>query len=53
MFVVEVIKKGSGVIDAFGSRNRSEALAQKGVFMMMYPDANVIMEYISQTVRGY
>jgi hypothetical protein len=47
MFVVEVIKNGGGVIDAFSSRSRPEALAQKGMFMMMYPDANVIMEYIS------
>ena len=37
MFVVEVIKNGGGVIDAFSSRSRPEALAQKGMSSLTRP----------------
>ena len=45
MYIVEVIKKGVGVIETFGSRSRAEAEAQKNVFMLMYPDHVVMMEW--------
>ena len=45
MYIVEVIKKGVGVVETFGSRNRSEAEAQKNVYALMYPDHVVMMEY--------
>lgn len=45
MYIVEVIKKGIGVIETFGSRSRAEAVAQKNVFMLMYPECVVMMEY--------
>jgi hypothetical protein len=45
MYIVEVIKKGFGVVETFGSRNRSEALAQKMIWEIMYPDHVVLMEW--------
>jgi hypothetical protein len=45
MYIVEVIKKGIGVVETFGSRSRSEAEAQKGVYALMYPDHVVMMEW--------
>jgi hypothetical protein len=45
MYIVEVIKKGIGVVETFGSRSRSEAEAQKGVYALMYPDHVVLMEW--------
>ncbi len=54
MFVVEVIENGTGKwLAGDGSRNRTEALAMKASLQAEYPNANVIMEYISQTVSGY
>lgn len=53
MFVVEVIENGTGKwLAGDGSRNRTEALAMKASLQAEYPNANVIMEYISQTVGG-
>jgi hypothetical protein len=45
MYIVEVIKKGIGVIETFGSRSRAEAEAQKNVYALMYPDHVVMMEW--------
>jgi hypothetical protein len=45
MYIVEVIKKGIGVIETFGSRSRAEAVAQKNVWEMLYPDHVILMEY--------
>ena len=45
MYLVEVIKKGFGVVETFGSRNRSEALAQKMIWEMLYPENVVMMEW--------
>lgn len=48
MYIVEVIKKGVGVIETFGSRSRSEAVAQKNLYSLMYPECVVMMEYSNQ-----
>jgi hypothetical protein len=45
MYIVEVIKKGVGVVETFGSRSRAEAEAQKNVYALMYPDHVVMMEW--------
>jgi hypothetical protein len=45
MYIVEVIKKGVGVVETFASRNRSEALAKKMVWEIMYRDHVVLMEW--------
>jgi hypothetical protein len=47
MFVIEVIEKGIGWVAGDGSRSRTEALAMKASLQAEYPNANVIMEYIS------
>jgi hypothetical protein len=45
MYIVEVIKKGIGVIETFGSRDKAVAVAQKNVFALMYPECVVMMEW--------
>jgi hypothetical protein len=45
MYIVEVIKKGIGVVETFGSRSRAEAVAQKNVWEFMYPEHVVMMEW--------
>jgi hypothetical protein len=45
MYIVEVIKKGFGVVETFGSRNRGEALAKKMIWEMLYPEHVVLIEY--------
>lgn len=45
MYIVEVIKKGIGVIETFGSRSRAEAEAHKNVYALMYPECVVMMEW--------
>jgi hypothetical protein len=45
MYIVEVIKKGVGVVETFGSRSRAEAEAQKVAYALMYPDHVILMEW--------
>jgi hypothetical protein len=45
MYIVEVIKKGFGVVETFGSQNRAVAVAQKNDWEMLYPDHVILMEY--------
>ena len=45
MYIVEVIKKGVGVIETFGSRSKAEAEAQKNVYALMYPESVVMIEW--------
>jgi hypothetical protein len=48
MFVIEVIENGTGNwLAGNGSRNQTEALAMKASLQSEYPNANVIMQYIS------
>ena len=48
MYIVEVIKKGVGVVETFGSRSKAEAEAQKNAYALMYPDHVVMIEWSNQ-----
>ena len=54
MWIVEVIEKGTGKLLAedYG-RDRSKIETSYKKFQKKYPDASVIMEYMSQNVSRY
>ena len=52
MWTVEVIVEGGKVIAWDSSRERETIQKSYNEFKIQYPNASVIMEYMSQNVRG-